>query len=125
MRIGPPTLNPAWSRLTASREVPLPGKSSTKSPDSFQPSFVPCKKPPQVLSFEPCLVTMFSTPPEARPNSGANWCVSSTNSWITCCENKLFSVVPLIWSLLSRPSTRNEFDRPDWPLTTKTAARSP
>ena len=36
-----------------------------------------------------------------------------------------FIAVPETRSLLSRPSTRNEFDRPDCPWTTKTAPRSP
>ena len=39
---------------------------------------------------------MFRTPPDARPNSGANWCVSTLNSRITWVENGALSVVLLV-----------------------------
>jgi hypothetical protein len=68
---------------------------------------------------------MLNTAPVARPNSGAYWCVFTTRSRTTSCEKEAFGDVPLVWSLLSRPSTRNAFARPDWPFTMNTVPRSP
>ena len=65
--------------------------------------------------FVPDLETMFTNPPPARPNSGANWLVTTWNSrtasWLTVRRD-----VPLSWPLLSAPSTEMLLLRLRWPL---------
>src|SRR5262249_15655842 len=115
---------PAANRDEASGP-PESGSEFTKAPFAFQSPIEPWTNPSDVGVFVPRWVRMFMTPPEARPNSGENWCVSTTNSSMTRSEKLAFGVVWLGVSLLSRPSTRYVFARPLWPLTTNGGDLSP
>ena len=59
--------------------------------------------------------TMFTRPPAARPNSGANWLVTTWNSrtasWLTVSR-----VLPLSAPLASTPSSEMLLLRARWPL---------
>ena len=112
--IGKPSVAPYCARVKGAF---LSGSLSMTGAKGLRAWMVLWRMKPKTLprtSLVPDLVTTLTTPPEVRPNSGANELVTTWNSCTASCETVERAALTEL-SVLSAPSTCTRFERPRWP----------